>query len=384
MKRDYYEVLGVSRNASKEEIKQAYRRLAMQYHPDRNKSPDAEEKFKEISEAYGVLSDDDKRRQYDMFGHAGIDGRYTQEDIFRGIDFEDIFGDLGFDFMNLGSIFESFFSGGKRYRRGPRRGSDLRFDMEITLEEAARGVEKKIKYPRLETCGSCSGTGARPGTSPVTCPACNGSGQVGFTKRTPFGQFTSVTTCSRCRGEGKVIETPCQSCGGSGKVKATKQLIVKVPPGVDSGSRLRLAGEGEAGEQGAPPGDLYVVIHVKPHEVFVREGDDLFLELPITFSQAALGDRVTIPTLNGSARLSIPPGTQSGTVFRLRGKGMPRLRSYGRGDLHVKVQVKTPTKLSREQRRLFQELAKYEEREARKGIFSRVVDGVKNTFSGWE
>lgn len=382
MKRDYYEVLGVSKNASQDEIKKAYRRLAMQYHPDRNKSPGAEEKFKEISEAYGVLSDDEKRRQYDMFGHAGIDGRYTREDIFRGINFEDIFGDLGFDFMNLGNIFQSFFGGGSaRARRGPSRGPDLRFDMEITLEEAAKGTEKKIKYPRLERCEVCGGTGAKPGTSPVTCSTCNGSGQVAFTKRTPFGQFTSVSTCRRCRGEGQIVETPCSKCRGTGKVKATKQLVVKVPPGVDTGSRLRLAGEGEAGEKGGPPGDLYVVIHVKPHDIFVREEDDLYLELPITFSQAALGSRIEIPTLNGNSILRIPPGTQSGTVLRLRGKGMPSMRGYGRGDLHVRVQVRTPTNLSPEQRRLFQELAKYEDRDDKKGLFSRVVEGVRNTFS---
>lgn len=385
MKRDYYEVLGVSRNASKEDIKKAYRRLAMKYHPDRNKSTDAEEKFKEISEAYGVLSDDDKRRQYDMFGHAGIDSRYTQEDIFRGINFEDIFRDLGFGFGGFESIFETFFGGGRRYERGQRRGADLRFDMEVTLEEVAQGVEKRIKFPRLAKCDSCNGTGAKPGTSPKTCPSCNGSGQVGYTKRTPFGQFTSVTTCTRCRGEGRVIEDPCSSCRGTGKVKTTKKLFVKVPPGVDTGSRLRLEGEGDAGEKDAPPGDLYVVIHVKPHELFIREGDDLFLELPITFSQAALGDKITVPTLNSSVKMNIPSGTQSGTVFRLRGRGMPSLRGYGRGDLHIRVQVKTPTKLTKEQKRLFEELSKYEEKEIKtRGIFSRVVDGVKNSFTGWE
>jgi molecular chaperone DnaJ len=380
MKRDYYEVLGVSRNASKEEIKRAYRRLAMQYHPDRNKSSDAEEKFKEISEAYGVLSDDEKRRQYDMFGHAGIDGRYTREDIFRGINFEDIFGGLGFDFMNLENLFKSFFGGGSARRGGPSRGADLRFDMEITLEEAAKGAEKKIRYPRLDRCEACGGTGAAPGTSLVTCSACNGSGQVGFTKRTPFGQFTSVSTCSRCGGEGRTVETPCAKCRGTGKVKVTKQLIVKVPPGVDTGSRLRLSGEGEAGARGGPHGDLYVVIHVKPHDLFVREEDDLYMELPITFSQAALGSRIEIPTLNGSSILRVPPGTQSGTVFRLRGKGMPSMRGYGRGDLHVRVQVRTPTNLSAEEKRLFQELAKHEKKN-KKGLFTRVVEGVRNTFS---
>lgn len=382
MERDYYEVLGVGKSASKEEIKKAYRRLAMQYHPDRNKSADAEEKFKEISEAYGVLSDDDKRSMYDRFGHAGIDGRYSREDIFRGINFEDIFGDLGFDFGGLGGIFESFF-GGRRYKRGPRRGADLRANLDITLEEAAKGVEKKLSFSKMEKCDSCGGSGAKAGTAPKTCTTCKGQGQVGYTKRTPFGQFTSVTTCNRCGGEGKVIETPCPSCAGNGKVRKPKKLKVKIPPGVDSGSRLRLAGEGEAGERGAPPGDLYVVVYVKPHDLFIREGDDLYLELPLTFSQAALGAKITVPTLNGSAKMRIPPGTQSGTVLRLRGKGMPSMRSYGKGDLHVRVQLVTPRKLNDEQRRLFKELSKYDEKEitAKRGIFDKVIDGVKNSFS---
>ncbi|MDP6612689.1 MAG: molecular chaperone DnaJ [Candidatus Hydrothermarchaeota archaeon] len=382
MERDYYEVLELSRNASKKEIKKAYRKLAMKHHPDRNKSADAEEKFKEISEAYGVLSDEDKRGMYDRFGHAGIDGRYSQEDIFRGINFEDIFGDRSFDFGGLGSIFESFF-GGQGYRRGPRRGADLRANMEITLEEAAKGVEKKLSFSKMEKCNSCGGSGAKAGTSPKTCPTCKGQGQVGYTKRTPVGQFTSVAPCNNCGGKGKVIETTCPSCAGNGKARKPKKLKVKIPPGVDSGSRLRLAGEGDAGGRGALPGDLYVVVYVKTHDLFIREGEDLYLEMPLTFSQAALGDKITVPTLNGSAKMRIPPGTQSGMVFRLRGKGMPSTRIYGKGDLHIRVQLVTPRKLKDEQRRLIEELSKYEEKEIKttRGVFDRVVDGVKNSFS---
>jgi molecular chaperone DnaJ len=369
-KRDYYEVLGVSRDASKEEIKKAYRRLALKYHPDRNKSPDAEEKFKEISEAYGVLSDDTKRSQYDRWGHAGIEGRYTPEDIFRAINFEDIFRDFDFGF---GSIFDMFFGRGERRRRtGPRRGADLRADIEITLEEAARGLKTNVTYPRLERCEVCNGSGARPGTSPRTCPACNGSGQVGYTKKTLFGQFTSVSTCGNCRGEGKVIDEPCTNCRGGGLVQRTRKISVKVPAGVDDGSRLRIAGEGEAGERGGMPGDLYVVVHIKPHEFFIREDEDILCEIPITFSQAALGDEIEVPTLNGRAKMKIPPGTQSGTIFRLKGKGMPSLRGLGRGDQHVRVIVQTPTKLNKRQKELLRELARFDNRE--KGFFHRMVD----------
>jgi molecular chaperone DnaJ len=272
-KRDYYEVLGVSKDASKDAIKKSYRKLAMKYHPDKNKEPEAEERFKEISEAYGVLSDDEKRRQYDSFGHAGIDGTYTQEDIFRNINFNDIFGDLGFGGGGF-NIFDMFFGGGARSARrtGPRRGADLRTDIEITLEEAYEGIKTNVTFPRLEKCKTCEGTGAKLGTSTSTCSTCNGSGQMSYSKRTPFGQFTSVTTCENCRGEGTVIETPCSDCKGRGLLQKVKKISVKIPPGVDTGSRLRIAREGEAGEKGGPPGDLYVVIHVKPHVVFVREG----------------------------------------------------------------------------------------------------------------
>lgn len=359
-KRDYYDVLEVGRNASKEDIKKAYRRLAMQHHPDRNKSPDAGEKFKEISEAYGVLSDDAKRQQYDTFGHSGIGERYTQEDIFRGINFEDIFRDIGFGFGDVDSIFDIFVGGRRRYKTGPRKGADLAYELEITLEEAASGASKKIEFYRTGVCNACHGSGAKPGTSPKICPSCNGSGQISQTRRTPFGHFTSITTCSKCGGGGKIVEAPCPTCRGKGIVQIPRSISVKVPPGVEEGSRLRIAGEGEAGERGAQPGDLYVIMHIKPHEIFIRKGDDIFCEVPITFSQAALGDGIQVPTLDGGAKIKIPPGTQSGTIFRLKGKGMPSMRGYGRGDEHVRVTVKTPTKLTDEQRKLLRQLASLE------------------------
>ncbi len=375
MKRDYYEVLGVSRDASQEEIKKAYRRLALKYHPDRNKSKEAEEKFKEISEAYAVLSDPEKRRLYDTYGHAGIDERYSQEDIFRSARFDDIFSDLGFG--GIDRIFEMFFGGGGA--QAPRRGADLRFDMEITLEEAAKGAEKVVSYRRLETCGRCNGTGAEPGSGRVTCPQCGGSGRVGFTQRTPFGTYSQFTTCSRCRGEGRVVERPCRECGGAGRVERVRRLSVRIPPGVDSGARLRLAGEGEAGERGAPPGDLYIVVHVREHEVFKRAGSDLYVEVPITFSQAALGAELEVPTIDGDReKLRIPAGTQTGEVFRIKGRGMPVLNGYGRGDLLVKVVVRTPTKLSREERELFERLAELEKE--KRGVLRRISRGMKKAF----
>lgn len=374
-KKDYYEVLGVSRDAPKGTIKKAYRKLAMKHHPDRNKEPGAEEKFKEISEAYGVLSDDEKRRQYDTFGHAGIDGRYTQEDIFRNINFDDIFGDLGFGGFN--SIFNMFFGGMRTTRRaGPRRGADLRTDIEITLEEAHKGIKTNVSFPRLERCEACQGSGAKPGTSPRTCPTCNGSGQMSYSKRTPFGQFTSVTTCKDCRGEGTVIETPCSDCRGRGLAQKAKKIAVKIPPGVDTGSRLRVAGEGEAGEKGGPPGDLYVVIHVKPHDMFLRDGKDILCEIPITFGQAALGVKIPVPTLNGRVKMDIPSGTQSGTVFRLKGKGMPDLRGFGKGDEHVKVIVETPRHLTKRQKELLEEFEKLNKggTSAQRGFFNKMTD----------
>jgi len=356
-KRDYYEILGVPRNATKSEIKNAYRKLALKYHPDRNKDPGAEEKFKEISEAYAILSDDEKRRQYDQFGHAGIDGKYTWDDIFRGVDFDEIFRDMGFGFGGFDSIFDVFFRGAPR-RRGPARGRDLRYDLEITLEEAAKGLSTQVEVPRTEVCEACRGTGAKAGTEPRICPACKGTGQVQNVRTSGFTRFVQISTCNRCRGRGRIIDTPCEVCRGIGTVKKRRKIDITIPPGVDTGSHLRLAGQGEAVSGDGAPGDLYVVIHVKPHQYFKRSGDDILYEMEIGYAQAALGTRVEVPTLTGKAELRIPPGTQPGTLFRIRGKGMPSLHGHGRGDELVRVNLRVPTKLSKRQKQLLEELAR--------------------------
>ncbi|MBM5805465.1 MAG: molecular chaperone DnaJ [Candidatus Verstraetearchaeota archaeon] len=357
-KRDYYEVLGVPKTANKDEIKDAYRKLALQYHPDRNKSPGAEEKFKEISEAYAVLSDDDKRQQYDMLGRVDFGQQYTQEDIFRGADFESIFRDLGFGF-DLGNIFEMFFGGGRGYGgRRVMRGNDLGYELEVTLEEAFRGVEEEIEVPRTERCNVCGGTGAAPGTSPKTCNRCGGTGQIQTVRSSGFARFVSVGPCPTCRGAGTTIESPCRECRGSGVVRRRRRITVKIPAGVDEGSQLRLRGEGEASQSGGPPGDLYVQIHVEPHRHFKRDGADLYYDLPIGFAQAALGTEVTVPTLEGDVTVTVHPGTQPGQILRLKGKGMPKLEGYGRGNLMVRVNVAVPTKLTSKQRALLEELAK--------------------------
>lgn len=371
-KRDYYEVLGVSRDTKEDEIKKAYRSLAKKYHPDVNKAPEAEEKFKEISEAYEVLIDSNKRANYDRFGHAGAESIFGKEG-FRWSDFthfSDIEDILGRDFFGR-DIFDVFFGGGRRARRtGPVRGSDLRYDLNITLENAAFGLKTAINIPRTVACDLCGGNGAKPGTKIDTCPVCNGTGQESRERRTPFGQFVSVTTCNRCHGEGKIIENPCPRCNGTGSIGRTTKISVRIPIGVESGSHLRISGEGDSGIRGGPPGDLYVVIHVQPHEFFKRQDDDIFCEIPITFSQAALGDEIEVPTLKSRARIKIPPGTQTGTVFRLRGEGIPHLGGRGKGDQNVLVKVKTPEKLGREQREFFEKLAKIEGMDVKKGIFS--------------
>jgi molecular chaperone DnaJ len=356
-KRDYYEVLGVQRNASKDEIKDAYRKLAMQYHPDRNKAPDAEEKFKEISEAYAVLSDDEKRQQYDVLGHAGFDQRYSREDIFRGADFDSIFRDLGFGF---GDIFRYFFGGGFGGGFGERinRGQDLVYDLEITLEEAARGTEKEMEIPRTEKCDVCNGSGASPGTSPRTCPRCNGAGKVQHMRKSSFAMYVQVTSCPTCRGKGTLIDSPCKNCHGTGLVKKRRKISVKVPVGIDEGYQLRLRGEGEMAPNGGSPGDLYVLVHIVPHEFLVREGDDLLYVLMIGYPQAALGAEVSVPTLEGPTTVKIHPGTQPGEVIRLKGKGMPRFRGYGKGDLLVRVGISVPKKLTPQQRTLLEQLTK--------------------------
>lgn len=383
-KRDYYEILGVDKKASADDIKSAYRKLAMQYHPDKNKSPDAEEKFKEISESYAVLSDQSKRQQYDQFGHAGIDQRYSQEDIFRGVDFEDLFRDIGMGGMGGrgrggGSIFDIFFGGegGGRRREGPSRGSDLLYELAINLEDAAKGKAVELEVPRTETCDVCHGSGARPGTSPKTCSTCRGSGQVNRTQNTPFGRFMTTSTCGTCHGTGTIIDSPCTTCHGSGTVQKRRKIEVKIPPGVDTGSRLRVPGEGEAGGKGGPPGDLYVEINVRPHNIFTRNENDLIMEATISFTQAALGDEIIVPTLDGKAEMKIPPGTQNGHVFRLRGKGMPGLHYSGKGDQLVKIKVEVPTKLTDRQKELLREFAQISgERTRGKSIFEKVRDHI--------
>ncbi len=349
-------MLGVPRNADKDEIKNAYRKLALKYHPDRNKSPDAEEKFKEISEAYAILSDDEKRTQYDSFGHAGIDARYSAEDIFRGVDFDQILRDLGFGFGGFESIFDTFFGG--RRARGAPRGQDIRYDLEISLEQAYNGLTTEIEVPRRERCAECNGSGAKPGTSPKKCPECGGTGQIQHVQVSGFMRFARIEPCGKCRGRGVIIEKPCPACHGSGIVERRRRIDLKMPPGVDTGSQLVLRGEGDTPNGEGRRGDLYVVVHVRPHEIFKREGNDLTCRVEVSFSRVALGGEVEVPTLDGPAKIMIPPGTQSGALFRLRKKGMPALRNHERGDELVFVQVRTPGRLTPQQRELIQQLGR--------------------------
>ncbi|MDD1751745.1 MAG: molecular chaperone DnaJ [Methanotrichaceae archaeon] len=378
-KKDYYEVLGVSKDANEKEIKSAYRKLALKYHPDRSDASDAEEKFKEISEAYAVLSDSDKRKQYDQFGHSGITGQYTQEDLFRGVNFEDLL--RGFGFGGGESIFDMFFGGSRR--RGPPRGRDLGYNLELTLEQAATGLDTTIEVPRSETCQTCRGSGTKPGTTPVTCATCRGTGQVTRTQNTPFGQIVASTTCSKCGGRGQIIPIPCETCGGSGRMRRIRKINVKVPQGVDDGQQIKLRGEGDAAPPGGEPGDLYVSLYVKPHPLFNRVNSDLFMDIPITITQAALGAEIEIPTLNGRAKIKLPAGTQSGSIFRLKGKGVPRLHGLGTGDLHAKANIKTPTSLTTKQKQLLEELAatfgeKKPQPKSEKTIIDKIVDEVKS------
>jgi molecular chaperone DnaJ len=347
-KRDYYEVLGVQRQASDQEIKSAYRKLALQHHPDRNpdKKEEAEEKFKELTEAYGVLADSQKRAAYDRFGHAGVASTGGWSPDFSSTIFSD-FEDLLGDFFGFGG-----FGRGPRQRSRTSRGPDLRYDLEISLEEASRGLETKIKIPRWETCSGCHGTGAKKGSEPVTCLACGGRGQI----RHQQGFFTVSRTCPQCQGMGQVMREACPLCVGRGRIHQEKVLSVKIPAGVDEGTRLRVSGEGEAGEMGGVPGDLYVVIRVAKHRYIDRQGNDLFYTIPISVTQATLGAEIKVPTLTGQERLRIPEGTQNGSVFRLRGYGMPSVDGRRQGDLYVSVYVVTPTRLSREQRRMFEML----------------------------
>ena len=373
-KRDYYEVLGVSRNATQDEIKKAYRKLARQYHPDavKDNKEAAAEKFREITEAYAVLSDEEKRAQYDRFGHAGPQGQGFGFD-FGSINFED----LGFDF-GFGDLFEALFGGGRR-RRGPQRGADLEAEIELSFKEAVFGTERELNVPRTEKCDVCAGSGAAPGTSVERCITCNGTGQVSFSRSTAFGQFIQTRTCDQCGGTGRFIPNPCTACGGRGSRRRSRKVTVKVPAGVDNGIRLRLRGEGEAGTLGGAPGDLYVYLRVRPDPVFKRDGNNILCEVPVSFTQAALGAEIEVPTLEGTARIKVAEGTQSGTILRLKGRGVPSPNGYGRGDLHIKVKVVTPTKLTEKQKELLREFAKLSgeepaKHEKDKGCFEMVRD----------
>lgn len=368
-KRDYYEILGVSKGATDSDIKKAYRNLALKYHPDRvspDKKKEAEEKFKEMSEAYEVLIDPQKKATYDQYGHSGVDNSFKQggfewQDFHHFDDLKDIFGEV-----DISDLFRSFGIGGDVYggsfgggrRGGPRRGSDLEYRIEISFDDAVFGAEKTIAIPRYEVCGACGGTGAKPGSKRERCSSCGGRGQVSSSS----GFFNVVRTCDRCGGEGTIIKTPCVSCGGRGRIKAKRNIKVKIPAGVDTGSRLRVHGEGEAGERGARRGDLYLVIHVRAHEIFERHGADIYCEIPVDFVTATLGGEVEAPTLEGKIKLKIPAGTQGGRTFRLRNKGIAHLHDYGRGDQLVKVQIDVPSNPTQEQKRLLREFAKASER----------------------
>lgn len=371
VKADYYEVLGVSRSAPLEEVKRSYKRLAREYHPDVNKSSEAEERFKEIVEAYNVLSDDEKRARYDQFGHAGLGGGGG-----GGFGFQDF---AGFD---MGDILNTVFGGGASSRTSARadaseRGADLRYDLHISLDEAATGIEKMVDVPRLRTCAACEGSGARPGTSPETCPGCRGTGQLRHTQQTILGAFSTVAPCAQCGGTGRIVRDPCASCKGQGRVFSEDPVKVTIPSGVEDGARVQIRGEGESGLRGGPPGDLYVFIFVDEHARFQRRGKELYTEIPLSFAQSALGDTVTVKTLFTEEELSIPAGTQTGTPFRIRGAGMPGLHGRGKGDLHVVVRIVTPTHLTDEQKDLMRQFAKDEKpREEEKGFFERMKDRV--------
>jgi molecular chaperone DnaJ len=377
-KRDYYEVLGVGRDANDQQIKSAYRKLALNHHPDRNPGDkSAEEKFKEAAEAYAVLADAQKRAAYDRFGHAAVSGAAGGQGFDPTIfaDFGDILGGLG-DVFGFGDLF-----GGRR-RGGPQRGSDLRYDLEISFDEAAKGTETTIQVPRLETCSTCHGTGAASGTSPVTCPQCRGTGQI----RRQQGFFTIAHTCGQCRGAGRIVQKPCQTCHGATQVQADRKLTVKIPAGIATGQRLRLHGEGEHGMGGGPPGDLYVVIGVQEHPFFRRDGNDLVFEMPVSYPTLALGGEITVPTLDGTDKLKIPEGTAAGSTFRLRSKGMPDVSGRGRGDLYVNLQVDVPKKLTKDQKALLQQLAKalptdkFEPRAQEMAEDKNLFDRVKDIF----
>lgn len=370
-KRDYYEVIGVARAASTDEIKRAFRRLAREYHPDVSKETDAEAKFKEINEAYAVLSDPQKRQMYDQFGHAGARGPFG-----AGVE--------GFPFGGISDIFETFFGGAQARRNVPQRGADLRVEVHLAFEEAVFGCEKEIEIPRLETCPSCNGTGAERGTAPSGCPTCGGTGRVRRIQQSIFGQFINVTTCDQCRGEGVIVSSPCRQCNRTGRVQGIVRHAVPIPAGIDDGSQIRISGEGEAGPRGGPPGNLYVEIAVEEHPLFLRQGNDIIYDLKLDVGQAALGAVIQVPTVDGAEDLRVPPGTQSGEQFRLKRRGVPYLRREGRGDQIVVARVETPTRLTPQQRDLFQQLAAtfaqtdgHVDKEKDRGL----LDKVKDAFS---
>lgn len=369
-KQDYYEILGVSKDASKDEIKKAFRGLARKYHPDVNKDPGASEKFKEVSKAYEVLSDPQKRAQYDQFG---------EEDPNQGFSGGQGFGGGGADF-GFGDIFDQIFNGGARRRdpNAPRQGADLQYEMSITFEEAAFGKTTEIRIPKEETCGTCHGSGAKPGTKPQSCSHCHGTGQLNTEQNTPFGRVVNRRVCPYCHGTGKIVKNPCATCGGKGKVRVNKKIEVKIPAGIDDGQQIRLSGHGEAGVNGGPAGDLYIVFTVKPHKLFRRDGDNVYLEVPLNFAQVALGDEIEVPTLYGNVELRIPAGTQTGTRFRLKGKGIKNVRGYGQGDEHVTVKVVTPKHLTDEQKEIFRKLGGLQTESA--GSEGNIFEKMKKAF----
>ncbi|RKQ37833.1 molecular chaperone DnaJ [Oceanobacillus halophilus] len=371
-KRDYYEVLGIEKGASKDEIKKAYRKLARKYHPDVNKEADAADKFKEVKEAYEVLSDENKRAQYDQFGHAGASGQG-----FGG------FGGGAEDFGGFGDIFDMFFGGGRRRDpNAPQQGADLQYTMVLDFEEAIFGKETDIHIPKEETCDSCSGSGAKPGTKVDTCSHCHGTGQLNQEQNTPFGRVVNRRVCHYCSGSGKIIKEKCNTCGGAGKVKKNKKIHIKIPAGIDEGQQIRVSGKGEPGINGGPAGDLFVVIQIRAHDFFEREGDNIYCELPINFAQAALGDEIEVPTVHGKVKLKVPAGTQTGKMFRLKGKGAPNVRGRGHGDQLLKVRIVTPTNLTDKQKELlreFNELRGNEETEEQDGSFFK---RFRNAFKG--
>ncbi|MGM0445085.1 MAG: molecular chaperone DnaJ [Bacillota bacterium] len=372
-KKDYYDILGVSKDASQKEIKKAYRKLAKKYHPDMNDGENkSSEKFKEISEAYEILSNPDKRKRYDQYGHSGInEDDFNFDDFARG-------GFGGFE-----DIFDMFFGGGiggmNRRRNSPQRGRDLQYKLNISFKEAAFGTKKKITIPRTEECPVCDGTGAESASDVKTCSKCNGRGQIRVTQQTPFGQFAQTRTCDKCGGSGEIVENPCSNCHGTGKVKRRRKLTINIPAGVNNGSKLRMSNEGEAGEKNAPSGDLYILINVEEHELFDRKGDDIYCEVPINFVQATLGDEIQVPTLDGKVKFKIPQGTQPGTTFRLKNKGVNHLNRSGRGDQYIKTKVVIPEDLNEKQKELLMEFADISGEEInpeKKGFFNKVKDAL--------